>query len=92
MKKQWWKLLLLLPVIAAIMYAGGFVSQLISNYKLWQAAGQIGHPEFPSFELSACIDGLFTFPYGLYSVGICIGLLVLHAHNHGRQRRRSERP
>ncbi len=77
MKKQWWKLLLLLPVIAAIMYAGGFVSQLIRNYKLWQAAGQIGHPEFPSFELSACIDGLFNFPYGLYGVGICIGLFVL---------------
>ena len=77
MKKQWWKLLLLLPVISAIMYAGGFVSQLIRNYKIWQAAGQIGHPEFPSFELSSCIDGLFNFPYGLYGVGICIGLLVL---------------
>ena len=59
MKKQWCKLIFALPALALVLYAGGFISQLIRNYKVWQAAGQIGSPTFPSFELSACIDGLF---------------------------------
>lgn len=75
MKKQWWKLIFALPALALVLYAGGFISQLIRNYKVWQAAGQIGSPTYPSFELSACIDGLFSFPYGLYGVGICLGAL-----------------
>ena len=77
MKKQWWKLIFALPALALILYAGGFISQLIRNYKVWQAAGQIGSPTYPSFELSVCIDGLFSFPYGLYGVGICLGALAL---------------
>ena len=77
MKKQWWKLIFALPALALVLYAGGFISQLIRNYKVWQAAGQIGSPTYPSFELSACIDGLFSFPYGLYGVGICLGALAI---------------
>ena len=64
MRKQWWKLIFALPALAMVLYAGGYISQFIRNYKLWQAAGQIDSPTFPSFELSACIDGLFSFPYG----------------------------
>ena len=77
MKKQWWKLIFALPALALVLYAGGFISQLIRNYKVWQAAGQIGSPTYPCFELSACIDGLFSFPYGLYGVGICLGALAI---------------
>ena len=77
MKKQWWKLIFALPALALVLYAGGFISQLIRNYKVWQAAGQIGSPTYPSFELSACNDGLFSFPYGLYGVGICLGALAI---------------
>lgn len=77
MKKQWWKLIFLLPALAVVLYAGGYISQFIGNYKAWQAAGEVGSPTFPSLELSACIDGLFTFPYGLYGVGICIGALAV---------------
>ena len=77
MKKQWWKLIFALPALALVLYAGGFISQLIRNYKVWQAAGQVRSPTYPSFELSACIDGLFSFPYGLYGVGICLGALAI---------------
>ena len=77
MRKQWWKLIFALPALAMVLYAGGYISQFIRNYKLWQAAGQIDSPTFPSFELSACIDGLFSFPYGLYGVGICIGAFAV---------------
>ncbi|MBQ3256226.1 MAG: type IV secretory system conjugative DNA transfer family protein [Oscillospiraceae bacterium] len=77
MRKQSWKLIFALPALAVVLYAGGFISQLILNYKVWQAAGQIGSPTYPSFELSACIDGLFSFPYGLYGVGICLGALAI---------------
>lgn len=77
MKKQWWKLIFALPSLAVILYTGGYISQFIRNYKVWQAAGQIGSPTFPSFELSACVDGLFSFPYGLYGVGICSGLFAI---------------
>ena len=77
MRKQWWKLIFALPALTVVLYAGGCVSQFIRNYKEWQAAGQIGSPTFPSFELSACIDGLFSFPYGLYGVGICLGALAI---------------
>lgn len=77
MKRQWWKLIFLLPVLAAVLYAGGYISQFIINYKVWQAAGEVDAPAFPSFTLSACMDGLFSFPYGLYGVGICIGLFVI---------------
>ncbi len=60
-----------------VLYAGGYISQFIRNYKEWQLGGQIDSPTFPSFELSSCVDGLLSFPYGLYGVGICITLFAI---------------
>ncbi len=76
MKRKWWKLIFLLPAVAAVLYTGGYIAQFIGNYKVWQAAGEVGSPAFPSLGFSACMDGLFNFPYGLYSVLICIGLFT----------------
>ena len=77
MKKQWWTLIIAFPALALILYAGGYISQFIRNYKVWQAGGHVGSPTVPSFALTACIDGLLSFPYGMYGVGICIGLFSL---------------
>ena len=60
-----------------VLYAGGYISQFIRNYKEWQIDGQIGSPTFPSFELSFCVDGLLSFPYGLYGVGICVTFFAI---------------
>lgn len=77
MKKQWWTLIIALPALALVLYAGGYISQFIRNYQVWQAGGHVGSPTVPSFALTACIDGLLSFPYGMYGVGICIGLFSL---------------
>ena len=77
MKKHWWTLIIALPALALVLYAGGYISQFIRNYQVWQAGGQVGAPTVPSFALTACIDGLLSFPYGMYGVGICIGLFSL---------------
>ena len=77
MKKQWWTLIFALPALAVVLYAGGYISQFIRNYKVWQTGGQVGSPTVPSFALSACIDGLLTFPYGVYGVIICVMLFAL---------------
>ena len=77
MKKQWWTLIFALPALAVVLYAGGYISQFIRNYKVWQTGGQVGSPTVPSFALSACIDGLLTFPYGVYGVSICVMLFAL---------------
>lgn len=60
-----------------VLYAGGYISQFIRNYKEWQIGGQIGSPTFPSFELSFCVDALLSFPYGLYGVGICVTFFAI---------------
>ena len=77
MKKQWWTLIIALPALALVLYAGGYISQFIRNYQVWQAGGHVDSPTVPSFALTACIDGLLSFPYGMYGVGICIGLFSL---------------
>ena len=77
MKKTRWKLIFLIPILAMILYGGGYISQFIRNYFNWMAFGQIGSPEFPSFGLSDCIDGLLAFPYGIYGVLICICLFAV---------------
>ncbi|MCL2775663.1 MAG: type IV secretory system conjugative DNA transfer family protein [Oscillospiraceae bacterium] len=75
------KLLITLPVIAVVAYAGGYVSQFITNYAEWTNMGHFAgdgtHPEFPSTGISDCLRALARFPEGLYGIGVCIGLIVV---------------
>lgn len=63
----------------ALLYGGGYVAQFLYNYDVWQAAGG-GYgtaPQFPDYGFLVCLRSAFRFPYGLYGLGICIGLLAL---------------
>ena len=75
------KLLLFLPLIAVVLYAGGYISQFITNYADWQNAGNYAgngtYPTFPSTGISDCLKAVIQFPNGLYGIGICIGLFIV---------------
>lgn len=83
-RKQLIKVLAVLPfAIAALLYGGGYISQFLYNYHVWQQAGGTLYsgtsPEFPDPGFLSCVLAAFRFPYGLYGVGICvavIGILV----------------
>lgn len=65
--------------LLAVLYAGGYLAQFIGNYVLWQQGG--GYPgdgtspvlASPSFP--ACLSAVFSPPYGIYGIFICMGLL-----------------
>ena len=55
------------------------MAQFLYNYDVWQVAGG-GYgtaPQFPDYGFLVCLRSVFRFPYGLYGLGICIGLLAL---------------
>ncbi len=57
------------------MYLGGIISQLISNYKIWEiesSQGLITSPKLPSTSFFISIKAVFDFPYGLYGIGITL--------------------
>ena len=68
-------------MLSVILYAGGYIAQFIRNYKEWQATGAtVGDgtsPMFPSTAVLECLKAVFDFPYGLYGIFVCIGLLGL---------------
>ena len=70
-----------MPLLFALLYGGGYVAQLIRNYSEWQnAGGTMGDgssPAIPSFAIGECFKTMFTFPYGLIGIAICIGILAL---------------
>ena len=74
---------IILPVaLAALLYGGGYISQFLYNYDLWQAAGGTfgTAPALPDTNFFACIASVFRWPYGLYGVGGCVaalGVLIL---------------
>ncbi len=67
--------------ILAILYAGGYISQFLRNYALWQEAGaSLGDgtvPEMASANFLTCLSAVFYFPYGLVGIGTCVLLLVI---------------
>ena len=74
--------LIALPfALAALLYGSGYLSQFLYNYDVWQAAGETLYsgtsPQMPDPSFFACLCAAFHFPYGLYGVGICLGLLGL---------------
>lgn len=69
---------ILIPLIlGTLLYAGGYVSQLLNNYAVWTAAGGTpGNgtaPRFPDCSAAACFHALSLFPYSLYSILLCFG-------------------
>lgn len=79
-KKKLIKSLIVLPfAIAALLYGGGYLAQLIYNYGMWQEAGAVfgTAPQFPDGNFFACIAAVFRWPSGLYGLGVCVGLLAL---------------
>ena len=77
-KKKIVKLLLIsFAALAALLYGGGYISQFLYNYDVWQAAGGTfgTAPEFPDSNFFACITAVFRWPYGLYGVGGCVAAL-----------------
>ena len=67
--------------IIALLYGGGYLSQFIYNYEIWQQSGGTTYggtaPEFPDSDFVSCILAAFRFPYGLYGIGICVLVLAL---------------
>ena len=81
-RKKLIKTLLPLPfAIVALLYGGGYLSQFIYNYEVWQQNGGTTYggtaPAFPDSDFISCILAAFRFPYGLYGIGICVLVLAL---------------
>ena len=70
-----------IPILATIMYGGGYIAQLFGNYSLWQKnGGSMGDgtaPQFPSTNVKVCLNSLFSFPYGLIGIAVCIGAMAV---------------
>lgn len=76
-------LLAFLPLpflLAALLYAGGFISQLLDNYQAWTAAGGTPgdgtSPSLPSPAIQDCLQILIRFPYCLYAFILAAGVLL----------------
>ena len=72
------KLLIIIPIaLAALLYGGGYISQFLYNYDVWQAAGGVfgTSPELPNANFFACIASVFRWPHGLYGLGGCVAAL-----------------
>lgn len=81
-RKKWVKALIPLPIaLTALLYGGGFLSQMLNNYHVWQENGGTTYggtaPAFPESDFISCIRAVFCWPYGLYGVGICVAALAL---------------
>jgi type IV secretion system protein VirD4 len=67
-------------VLFGLLYAGGYVAQLIKNYNDWQASGaSIGGgtaPAFPNGGIAICLKTAFDFPHGVYGIVVCAGALA----------------
>ena len=68
-------------VLTAVFYGSGFIAQFIRNYQDWNAAGaNYGTvPALPDGAFIPCIRSVFSYPYGLYGLGVCIGLIIVLA-------------
>ena len=79
--KKWLWLLTIPPALLAVLYAGGYLAQLIGGYAAWkQGGGYPGDgtsPMMPSSSFFTCIQSVFVPPYGIYGIFICAGLLGL---------------
>ena len=67
-------------LLVALLYAGGFISQLLDNYQVWTAAGGTPgdgtSPLLPSPAIRDCLQILIRFPYCLYVFILAAGVLL----------------
>ena len=67
--------------ILAILYAGGFLAQILGNYSLWKQSGAIPgdgtSPAAASPDFLTCLACALQPPYGVYGSLICLGLLAI---------------
>ncbi len=70
-----------MPLLFALLYGGGYAAQFIRNYTEWQNSGAtMGDgtaPVAPSFAIGECFRAMFSFPYGIVGILLCIGVLGL---------------
>jgi type IV secretion system protein VirD4 len=68
-------------LLAVLLYAGGYLAQFVRNYTIWQQEGGYPgngtSPMAPSSSPLDCVKAVFTPPYGIYGIGICVGLFAL---------------
>ena len=71
------------PLLFALLYGGGYIAQFIRNYTEWQNSGAVmgdgTSPQMPTFAIGECFRAMFTMPYGIIGIAICVlvlGLLV----------------
>ena len=81
-KRKILKGLMAAPIaILAILYAGGYIGQFLTNFTEWQNAGGSpgdgSTPQMPSPGFFHCLWAAFHFPNGLIGIGICVLLLVI---------------
>jgi len=70
-------------LLFALLYGGGYIAQFIRNYTEWQNSGAVmgdgTSPQMPTFAIGECFRAMFTMPYGIIGIAICVlvlGLLV----------------
>ena len=81
-KKRLFGILLALPpLLLGLLYGGGYIAQFMRNYHEWQAAGGTPgngtSPTMPSYSMGECLRAIFTMPYGIVGILICVGALAL---------------
>ena len=81
-KKRLFGILLALPpLLLGLLYGGGYIAQFMRNYHEWQAAGGTPgngtSPAMPSYSMGECLRAIFTMPYGIVGILICVGALAL---------------
>lgn len=69
------------PLLFGLLYGGGYIAQFMQNYTEWQNAGNLPGdgtiPKMPSPNLLSCLKAIFTIPYGIIGILICVGAFVL---------------
>ncbi len=68
-------------MLLAVLYAGGYLAQVIGNYTVWKQGGGIPgdgtSPAAVSAAFTDCLGAAVRPPYGVYGIFICIGLLAV---------------
>lgn len=81
-KKRLFSILLVLPpLLFGLLYGGGYIAQFMRNYNEWQSAGGTPgdgtSPQTPSFAIGSCFEAIFSMPYGIFGILICVAALAL---------------
>lgn len=81
-RKRFIKILSVLPpLLFGLLYGGGYIAQFMRNYSQWQTSGGTPgdgtSPTMPSFDIGSCFSAIFSMPYGIIGILICVVVLAL---------------